>query len=755
MSPSHCNERNGSAAAWADAHDDTDVSATLASLAYNLRSAWHTPTSSLFRLLAPEVWDATHNTVAVLHAVRHDPAVLAEHATQIIAARCDLEAYLARPARVVAAPRVAYFSAEFAVAESLPIYSGGLGVLAGDHLKAASDLGLPLVGIGLLYRYGYFRQVIDERGYQRETYERLDTTAVPLRPVLAADRVPLEIGVPFPGRQVVARVWVAQVGRVPLYLLDTDLPLNHEEDRWITGHLYGGDQDTRIRQEMVLGIGGARLLRALQILGREMAPEVYHLNEGHSAFVALELARERMQAWSSDGFDEAHAWVASRLAFTTHTPVSAGHDTFPEELVETYLADYRDELGLSHEQLMALGRRDPTAQQEGFSMTVLALRSAHHRNGVSQLHGVVSRQMWGEIGVGLRETPPQTAMEAITNGVHTATWAGPEMAALLDHAVGRSWREAPHDHAAWGQLVNVDPGDLWTARTAQRARLLERVDAAARAEGRDGLAQEATPQRALVVGFARRFATYKRAGLLLEDPDRLARLLGGDPSRPVILVFAGKAHPRDHAGKLLVQRIVQASRDERFRGRIVFLEDYGVELARLLVQGSDLWLNTPRRPEEASGTSGMKAALNGALHLSELDGWWDEAYEPGLGWALAACIRDDLVGEACDAADARQLMDLLEHEVTPLFFARDGEGRPREWLQRVARSIATLAGEFSAQRMVHEYVDRVYRPAAAMRHSTATRLASSPVDVLTSRRARSRAQTGSLESLSVPPELAA
>ncbi len=687
----------------------SDLTAALVELAHNFRWAWHWPTRALFRALHPPTWDATSNPLAVLRAA--DPGVVARHAAAILAARDDLAEELTRPPRLAGAPRVAYLSAEFAVAECLPVYAGGLGVLAGDHLKAASDLGVPLVGVGLLYRYGYFRQTIDAGGYQREGYDRLEPASVPLSAVLSADGQPLAVAVPFPGRSVRARAWRAQVGRVPLYLLDTDLPQNREDDRWITGHLYGGDHDTRIRQELVLGIGGARLLRAL---GPDVTPAVYHLNEGHSAFIALELARQRLAEGSATTFAEAAAAVASRLAFTTHTPVAAGHDVFPADLVEAYLADYRETLGLTREQLMALGRREPQNITEPFSMTVLALRSAARRNGVSQLHGNVSREMWGDVGTGVRNAPPAQAMDAITNGVHTATWAGPEMSALFERVLGRSWREAPHDPARWQALAQCAPADLWQARTAQRARLLARVSALARAEGGAGLAPGVAAEQALVLGFARRFATYKRAGLLLTNPERLARLLGGDPARPVVLVFAGKAHPRDDPGKQLLQRIVHASRDARFRGRLVFLENYELELARLMVQGSDVWLNTPRRPLEASGTSGMKAVLNGALHLSSLDGWWAETYQPGLGWALGAGIPEHLGGEARDAAEAQQLADLLEQEVARLFFERDAEGRPLAWLAHVRESICRLAPRFSAHRMVTEYVERVYAPAAAV-----------------------------------------
>jgi starch phosphorylase len=682
----------------------------LEDLAYNLRWSWDPPTLDLFQRLAPEPWGRTHNPVVALKSAARKPDRLAEHAESILERHADLDQYLKRPAHLANVPRIAYFCAEFAIAESLPIYSGGLGVLAGDHLKAASDLGLPLIGVGLLYRYGYFRQVIDESGYQREAYDRLDTESVAVRPVLAANHAPVVIEVPFPGRSVYARVWVAQVGRVPLYLLDTDLADNREDDRWITGHLYGGDQDTRIRQEIVLGIGGLRALRA--ILPADAQPDVLHMNEGHSAFLSLELARERLVSGAAKSFDEALLQSAPQLAFTTHTPVAAGHDAFPSDLVEAYFSGYRRQLRLSHEEFMLYGRRDPEATWERFSMTVLALRSAARRNGVSQLHGAVSRDMWGGLGLSLQDAPPAAEMESITNGVHTATWVGPEMGALFDKQLRRNWRSLPDRGQNWAGMARVDKSALWSARTAQRARLLQRVDAMSRYEGLGGLHPDVTPEKALVLGFARRFATYKRAGLVLSDPERLVRLMDGG-NRPLVVVFAGKAHPRDEPGKLLVQRIVHASRDERFRGRLVFLDNYDVEIARLLVQGSDVWMNTPRRPQEASGTSGMKATLNGALHLSELDGWWDEAYAPGVGWALGEGLPEDLVGEAHDAAEARQLMDLLEFEILPGFFDRDARGIPIRWLEGVARSIAVMAPRFSAQRMVREYTERFYTPAGA------------------------------------------
>lgn len=697
----------------------TSLRSALEDLAYNLRWSWDPQTADVFRSLAPDVWEATRNPVAVVRAVDGDSNLLAGQAWGITAARQALEAYLTAPPHLPGAPRVAYCCAEFAVAECLPIYAGGLGVLAGDHLKAASDLGLPLVGVGLFYRFGYFRQALDETGWQRERYDRLEPADLPLRPVQAAAGTPLKVEIPFSGRTVAAQVWRAQVGRVPLYLLDTDLAENREDDRWITGHLYGGDADTRIRQEMVLGLGGARLLRALA-----EQPEVYHLNEGHSSFIVLELARQRVADGLAASFAEGLAQVAARVAFTTHTPVAAGHDTFGPELVEANLGEYRSALGLTLDELIALGQRErghapgnglaADVPAEGFSMTLLALHGAARRNGVSQLHGVVSREMWGGVGVGVgvHGTPPAAEMGAVTNGIHTATWVGPEMSALFDRAIGQSWRQRPDASAAWEGLRQVDRACLWAARTSQRARLLERAEVVARAAREAGITPAVDAQQALVIGFARRFATYKRAALLLAEPDRLARLLH-HPGQPVVLIFAGKAHPRDEPGKALMQRIVHTARDERFRGRLLFLEGYDLQLARYLVQGCDVWLNTPRRPLEASGTSGMKAALNGAQHLSELDGWWDEAYRPDLGWALGEGIPQDLEGDAREAAEARQLMDLLEQVVVPLYFERTPDGTPHGWLERVVASIRTLGPAFSAQRMVCDYAQQVYTPAAA------------------------------------------
>jgi starch phosphorylase len=674
----------------------------LTRLAYNLRWTWEPTTARLFASIAPDVWRVSHNPVAVLDALT--PAALKAHAGAIQAAHSELADYLRIPSRSEV-PTVAYLSAEYALTECLPMYSGGLGVLAADHLKAASDLGLPMLGIGLLYYQGYFRQVLDEMGHQREQYERLDPTQLPLRPVRLPDGELLRVSVPFPGRRVSAAVWLAQVGRVPLYLLDTNLECNREDDRWITAHLYGGDSDTRLRQEMILGIGGGRLLRAL-----DYAPTVYHLNDGHAAFLIVELAREALEHGAALTFDAALEQVAHHVVFTTHTRLAASHDAFPVQLMEAYLHDYLASFGVQVHDLLRVARPASAPVDEPFSMTYLALRGASQRNAVSPLHGAISRDMWSSIGVGARDVPPIMRMTTITNGVHTQTWAGPDMAALFDTHLGGRWRTTAAERTTWQPLLGAPHAALWAARTSQRARLLARVEREVwHSSVGCSFPTDLDPARLMIIGFARRFTSYKRATLLLRDHAALSRLLASDKDRQVLIVFAGKAHPRDDPGKLMIQRVVDATHDERNGGRLVFLPDYDLELARLLVQGSDVWLNTPRRTNEASGTSGMKAVLNGALHLSELDGWWDEAFRPGIGWALGRDLPDEMSDEARDVAESAELIELLEHEVLPLFFDRDAADVPVRWLERVSRSITTLAPAYSAERMVCEYVERLYR----------------------------------------------
>ncbi|MFH1568003.1 MAG: alpha-glucan family phosphorylase, partial [Gemmatimonadota bacterium] len=574
--------------------------------------------------------------------------------------------------------RVAYFSLEFGLGESLPIYSGGLGVLAGDHLKSASDLGLPVVGVGLLYRQGYFRQVLNPDGWQLELYPELNQDQSPVRLETYPNGDPVVIEVSFPGGPVYARIWSVQVGRVPLYLLDANVQENSPEDRNLTAILYGGDREMRIRQEILLGIGG---VRALEALGQR--PTLCHMNEGHSAFLALERIRLVMEEHGLS-FEAAREACAAGHIFTTHTPVAAGNDWFPAEMVERHLGQYRQELGLSHGELLGLGRTDPAAEHSDFCMTVLALRLSAHSNGVSRLHGEVSRRMWSSLWP--RVAPREVPITHITNGVHTLSWISPHMAALLDRHLGDGWRRDPGDPTAWQGLQGIPEGELWGTRRTRRQTLVDYARYHLSNQfRRQGVPQARAEQllkgldpEALTIGFARRFATYKRGSLVLRDTKRLAALLTA-PGRPVQLLFAGKAHPHDHAGKELIRDIVSLSRRPPFAGRVFFLEDYDMNLARYLVQGCDVWLNNPRRPEEASGTSGMKAAINGGLQLSVLDGWWDEACDLHSGWTIGRGeVYEDL--DYQDEVESAGLYDLLETEVIPLFYDRDAQGVPRGWL---------------------------------------------------------------------------
>ncbi len=686
--------------------------ARLKDLALNLRWAWHPDTVALFRRLDEDGWEGSyHNPVLTvqrldrdrLKAAANDPDFLA-HLDRVAA---DLDAYLAGDGAWFgeahgreAAGLVAYFSMEFGLTECLPTYSGGLGVLAGDHLKSASDLGVPLVGVGLFYRRGYFRQVLDESGWQHDRDEDNDPARLPMAPALGSDGTPLTIELPFPGRTVAARVWRLRVGRVDLYLLDTDAPENAPEDRALTDRLYGGDVETRIQQEIVLAFGGCRALDALGI-----APAVYHMNEGHAAFLSLERARRLMEETGLP-FAEVRATVARGLVFTTHTPVAAGHDYFPPELMARYLGDYAGTLGLSLHDLLALGRKHPDDAGEYFCQTILALRMAGRSNGVSKLHGAVSRRMWRDLWPGTPED--EAPIGHVTNGVHLPSWRAEGLA----------------DEGTEAAPARLTDGELWAARGRGRAALVQFARRRLRDQGlRHGLWDPAAGEAgarldpaALTIGFARRFATYKRATLLLRDPERLARILT-HPERPVQIIFAGKAHPRDDGGKALIQRIVELSRGGLFGGRLVFLEGYDIAVARALVQGADVWLNNPQRPYEASGTSGMKAAANGVLNVSTLDGWWAEAWEEGMGedgravgWAIG---RGEQYEDPEHGArvEAEALYELLEREVVPAFYERDAEGVPQRWVARMRASMAQVPAFFNTDRMVREYTEHFYLPA--------------------------------------------
>ncbi len=691
-------------------------------IAYNLWWCWNHDAVSLFRRIDDDRFEELGNSpVKLLSAIDQtrldqllDDGGFLAHMDRVAEA---LEHYMSAPTwyRETYGEddrcRIAYFSAEFGIHESIPVYSGGLGVLAGDHLKSASDLGVPLIGVGLMYREGYFRQYLNVDGWQQERYPENDFFNLPLIPESLPDGAPLLISIPFPGREVWARVWRIQVGRVPLYLLDTNITKNNAEDRAITAQLYGGDTELRIRQEMILGIGGIRALRAL---GKE--PTVCHMNEGHSAFCGLERIRLFMEEHNVD-FDTAREAVIAGTCFTTHTPVPAGNDVFPPHLVEQYFSAHLPQLKISREDFLGLGRQNPKDQNEQFCMTVLAIRLANTSNGVSRLHGTVSRKMWKNIWPELPE--PEIPITSITNGVHTRSWLAPEMAQLYDRYLGVQWEERPTDHSIWKRADLIPNAELWRTHERRRERLVafarQRLKMQLKRRGAPpaeiARADEVLDPDALTIGFARRFATYKRGTLVFRNLDRLAAILN-NKERPVQIIFAGKAHPRDHGGKELIAEILHVARRPEFRRRIMFIEDYDINVARYLVQGVDVWLNNPRRPLEASGTSGMKVCANGAINLSVLDGWWVEAYErdSSCGWAIGAGEEyTDLPYQ--DDVESRAIYDLLEQEIVPLFYQRSGDGLPRGWLSFMKRSTGTICPYFNTHRMIQEYVERCYRPA--------------------------------------------
>ena len=700
----------------------TPVHQRLLALAQNLWWSWDEESVSLFRELDPVRWrECDHNPIQLLQEM--PIAQLEARASQLsLHGRINyayrrLREYLqskdtwgGENASVLGARPVAYFSAEFGLHESLPIYSGGLGILAGDHLKSASDLGIPLVGIGLYYDQGYFRQRLDIDGWQHEDYLDVDSAVLPIQPATARDGSPLTVEIETRTGRILARVWRVSVGRNTLLLLDSNVDGNSPEDRQLTSRLYGGDERVRIRQELVLGVGGARALAALAL-----SPGVVHLNEGHSAFAALELIRRRM---ASEGIDvaEASRRVAAQVVFTTHTPVPAGHDRFAPALVEEHLGPLRDALGLSHDDMMAFGRVNPQDQDEQFCMTVLALKASRRANAVSSLHGHVSREMWMPLHPGLRED--QVPIGHITNGVHVSTWLAPQMRQVYERHLGADWTTRCTQPDLWRAVENIDDGELWETHQTLKARLIDFTrrravqQASRRGEPAAVVAQlrRALSLDALTIGFARRFATYKRANLMLQDLEALVRLVN-HAQMPVQVIFAGKAHPRDVPGKTVLQQISALTRDPAFLGKLVFIEDYDINVGRHLVQGVDVWLNNPRRPQEACGTSGQKVVLNGALNLSVLDGWWAEAYDGRNGFAIG--LGETHTSPAVhDERDAQALATVLRDEVVRLYYDRDRDGLPREWIARMKRAIRTLGGRFSADRMVMDYVLNCYIPAA-------------------------------------------
>ena len=603
---------------------------------------------------------------------------------------------------------VAYFCAEYGVHNSLPLYSGGLGILAGDHLKSASDLGLPLVAVGLLYHYGYFRQRLRRDGWQEEYYGETHPSELPITLIANKDGLPLLVELTIRERPVRAQIWQAQVGRIPLYLLDTNIEANDETDRWVTGHLYGGDRETRIVQEMLLGIGGVRLLRQLEI-----EPHVFHLNEGHSAFLTIELARELVQSGGLT-FSEAAKKVRERCVFTTHTPVAAGNDEFESKLVmRSFGESYTAELGLESEEFIALGRTERENTDEAFGLTPLAIRMCRSTNGVSRKHGEVSRALWQKLWPG--KTIDEVPITHVTNGVHAPTWAAPLIRALYEKYVGPDWAECVRDRKRWEEgIAKMLDQELWAAHLLLKLRLVAFIrHRSFQARLRRSESMEYTESArlmfdpaALTIGFARRAAGYKRWNLLLTDPNRLLRIMNNE-TQPVQFVFAGKAHPQDQQAKHILQQLARWRYDPLVRNRAVFLEDYDQEIARQLVQSVDVWLNVPRRPLEASGTSGEKVAMNGGLNFSILDGWWLEGYDGTNGFAIG----DDgelPEGADVDTADAESLYRVLEQEVIPCYYERDAEAIPRKWIAMMKRSIQTLAPEFNSDRMVAEYAERIY-----------------------------------------------
>ncbi len=698
-------------------------------VAANLRWTWQARTRALFSRLDPAAGPSALEwplrllnglgRATVEERLAADPE-LAELAATVVESATAYEANRARTwfpqtHRRDRGFEVAFFAVEFALTDSLPIYAGGLGAVAGEFLKSACALGVPLIGVGLLYRETS-HQWLDDNGLQQESWEVLDFERLPVELARDATERPVRVKVPLPGREVVAQVWTVLVGRNRLYLLDTDIKPNRRADRHITARLYGGDQETRIQQELVLGVGG---IRALAALGHE--PEMAHLNEGHSAFAALERIRQVMSR-DKLSFAEARVAAAPGMLFTTHTPVAAGHDYFPAELANRYLAPYAKLLGIDLETLSSLGRYRPDDPSDSFCPTVLALRLAGSRNGVSRLHGMVTRNQWG--GLWPRLPLNEVPIGHVTNGIHFKSWISTEVEELLDRRLGPSWKTTPGSPDSWKQLLGTEDEGLWDARCRARARLIEftrarRNEQLAR-RGADATrlaaADAILDANALTIGFVGRFVAYKRPTLFLRDPDRIARILG-DPDRPVQIIFGGKAHPRDEFGKELLRQVIEFRRQRHLEHRVVFIEDFDITMDQALSRGVDLWLNTPRRPLEACGIGGMKAGVNGALNLSTLDGWWDEVWhdaDPALapiGWCIGTGRHyEDF--NAQDASDAESLYDALEHQIIPKFYDRDAQGLPRAWLASVRESMSSLAPTWHSHRMVRDYVESFYLPSA-------------------------------------------
>ncbi len=695
----------------------------LEEIAYNLRWAWDHESISLFRRLDPNLWLKTnHNPIWMLgrlsqdrlKAVVNDPSYMAHYDRvcrsfdEYMSAKSSW--YEDQYGDLKQDPTIAYFSMEFGLTECLQNYSGGLGVLSGDHLKSASDLNIPLIGVGLLYQEGYFQQYLNADGFQQESYPINDYANLPVTLQTDDDGNPIMISVPLPGRELYAQIWKVQVGRVELYLLDSNVDANpSEEDRNLTDRLYGGDRRVRIRQEILMGIGGIRALRALGI-----DVDIYHMNEGHSAFLLLERIKNYMQE-DNLPLDQAKQLTAASSVFTIHTPVPAGLERFGFDLIDEHFTNLMSELGMSRDEFIDLGRED-MGSYELFSMSVMALNLSSGANGVAQLHGVVSRDMWQWVypNVPVHEVP----IKAITNGIHVQTWVSQEMGLLFDRYLDPAWRSAASRPEVWKGVESIPDAELWRTHDRRRERLVAFSRRRLREQLiRRGVSQSAIEEAdevlnpdALTIGFARRFATYKRATLIFRDIERLRRLVT-DEDRPVQFIFAGKAHPHDNEGKELIREIVNAARDADFRHSIVFLENYDMNVARYMVQGVDIWLNNPRRPKEASGTSGMKVIYNGGLNCSIPDGWWAEAYAPEVGWSIGSGEEyDKEEWEHQDYIESQALYNILEQDIVPMFYNQTRDGLPREWISRVKKSMVDLAPFFNTYRMVQQYTDEFYMP---------------------------------------------
>lgn len=697
----------------------------LVEIAYNLWWTWHPEAQELFQRIDARLWeDVYHNPVLFLQEVRQSSLDEAANSPEFIRAYHNIltafdeyhvfdQTWFKQTYPDKMNKPIAYFSAEFGLHECLPIYSGGLGVLSGDHTKEASDLGLPFIGVGFLYPQGYFKQVITPDGDQEAYYVKVRFAEVPARPAFTADgkEVVVSVALPargdLPDRRVHAKVYQIQVGHVPLYLMDTDIHPNAPEDRELSARLYGGDEEMRLAQEKVLGVGGVRALRALGV-----EPAVFHMNEGHSAFLVLERARELVQKGLN--FTQAADIVRKTSVFTTHTPVPAGHDAFPFHMMDRYFPHWHEELKISREEFLNLARQDQSWGPT-FSMTVLALKMSGKHNGVSKLHGEVSRKMWSWLWPD--KSVDDVPITYVTNGIHTETWLAPEMKAMFDKYLDKDWVLRIDDQTMWDKVNEIPDETLWEVVNQLRSRLIDFV----RMRTRQRMIRlrmhpndiQATVDllnpKALTIGFARRFATYKRATLLFHDTERLKRIVYGGGTRPVQFVFAGKAHPRDEPGKNFIREVYHRSHEAGLAGRLIFIEDYDMNVARQMVAGVDMWQNTPRRPLEASGTSGQKAGLNGSPNFSILDGWWAEGYNGKNGWAIGNDDEYDSE-EAHNHADAMSLYDLLENEIVPAFYERDARGIPHKWIKLVKESIRTVAPQFSMTRMIKEYTNNLYVP---------------------------------------------